>query len=70
LIEIKKASDIENKDVLDKAKAAVEYCKTASEVDLDKKPWKYLLIPHDSVLFNSSVKSLSFTYEFANELSI
>ncbi|NLT52255.1 MAG: DEAD/DEAH box helicase family protein [Ignavibacteria bacterium] len=60
MIEIKKEGDIDDSEVQDKAKAAKEYCKYASEYNSVNggKPWKYVLIPHNAVLFNMSIKYL------------
>ena len=62
LVEVKKAADVENKDVQAKAKVAIEYCEDATQRDIDKKPWKYLLIPHDAVTLSSSFNALAFKY--------
>lgn len=51
LCEPKRNSEIEDEDVQAKAKAAVEWCKHATDhaTKNDGKPWKYLLIPHDQI---------------------
>jgi type III restriction enzyme len=56
LIEIKKEKDIETREVEEKAKSALEYCKNATEYTKQHggKSWKYLLIPHDKVMLNMS----------------
>lgn len=56
LIEIKKESDIDDSEVQEKATAAKAYCKYASEYNAQNsgKPWKYVLIPHNSVMVNMS----------------
>jgi hypothetical protein len=48
-------------DVQEKAKAALEYCRNATEFTTSNggKPWKYLLIPHNSVMTNMSFETLS-----------
>ena len=48
-------------DVLEKAKAAIQYCKYATEHNrkIGAKDWKYLLIPHSEVQLNSSFGYLS-----------
>jgi len=62
LIEIKKDKDINNKEVQEKAKAALEYCLNATKIDLDGKQWKYVLIPHDVVTLGTSFGALAFKH--------
>ncbi len=64
LIEIKKESDIDDTEVQEKATAAKEYCKYASEYNSQhgNKPWKYILIPHNVVMINMSFDTLANTY--------
>jgi len=49
LIEIKADNALEDKIVEKKTEAAVKYCITASEINLQRneKAWKYVLIPYD-----------------------
>lgn len=47
MVETKAEKDIDNVDVIEKKKAAEEYCSVVSKVTT--KPWKYVLIPHDAV---------------------
>ncbi|EKQ55180.1 MULTISPECIES: DEAD/DEAH box helicase family protein [unclassified Clostridium] len=54
LIEIKAKNETEDKDVLEKAKAAIKWCKCATEVDADKKQWNYRLIAGDKVIIGNS----------------
>lgn len=56
MIEIKRESDIDDLEVRDKAEAAKDYCKNASVFNLryHGKPWKYVLISHNSVMVNMS----------------
>jgi type III restriction enzyme len=51
MVETKKEADIEAGEVLEKTKAALEYCKHATDYTTanDGKPWKYLLIAHTEV---------------------
>jgi len=67
LVEIKMESQLQHPDVLEKAKAALQYCRHASEYNLKNggKAWKYLLIPHDEVQLNSSFAYLAGSREFA-----
>ena len=68
LIETKKEGDIETSDVQEKATAAIKYCNHATEFNLShgKKPWKYVLIPHNAVLANMSFETLARKYETVN----
>ncbi len=56
LVETKKEGDIDATDVQEKAKAALEYCKHATDYTIVNggKPWKYLLIPHSDVSLSNS----------------
>ncbi len=51
LVEIKAKNEMDSAEVVEKAKAAQEYCRIANEYAKGngKKEWKYLLIPHDEV---------------------
>ena len=66
LVEIKMDSQLQHPEVLEKAKAALQYCRHASEYNLNNagKTWKYLLIPHNEVLLNSSFAYLAGSREF------
>jgi len=66
MIEIKREGDIDDTEVRDKAIAAMEYCKYASEYTLQNegKAWKYVLIPHNAVQLNMSFDFLVKQYEF------
>lgn len=66
LIETKKAGDISSEDVQQKSAAALEYCKNATEYTTKNngKPWKYILLPHDSVRLNMSFDYLIKQYEY------
>jgi type III restriction enzyme len=61
LVEIKREQDIEDTDVQDKARAALEYCKHATQFTKRHggKPWVYSLIPDSEVRFNVSLTSVS-----------
>lgn len=67
LVEIKMDSQLQHPEVLEKAKAALQYCRHASEYNLKNggKTWKYLLIPHNEVLLNSSFAWLAGNREFS-----
>lgn len=47
MVETKAENEINNEDVQEKKKAAVEYCTTVSKST--SKPWQYVLIPHSAV---------------------
>ena len=61
LAEIKADNQLDHEEVREKARAALQYCKYASEHTRQHggKPWKYLLIPHTEVLPNMSVAYLA-----------
>ncbi|SHK42689.1 type III restriction enzyme [Tepidibacter formicigenes DSM 15518] len=65
MVETKKKKDIETREVKGKAKAALEYCKYASDFTIKNsgKQWRYILIPHDVVKQNMSFEFLSQNYE-------
>jgi type III restriction enzyme len=52
MAETKARDDMKDTEVKDKADAAVQWCKHASEyaVSVGGKPWRYLLVPHDAVV--------------------
>jgi type III restriction enzyme len=58
LVEIKAKNELDSPEVIEKAKAAKEYCRLASDYakDSKKKPWTYLLIPHDEVTSSRGFK--------------
>jgi type III restriction enzyme len=60
LIETKKASDVSAEEVQAKAQAAIKWCAHASEYakKYGQKPWRYLLIPHDAIASNVTLKYL------------
>lgn len=61
MVETKAKKDIQDADVLGKKKAAEEYCKNASEYtkSVGGKPWKYVLLAHDTVERTASFKYLT-----------
>lgn len=65
IIETKKQDAINDDEVKDKTRAALEYCKYASEYtsSYGGKPWKYVLIPHNAVQTNMSFKYLVEQFE-------
>jgi len=52
LCEPKRAADLNDKQVQDKARAARRWCERATTIS--EKPWEYLLIPHDWIRENST----------------
>ncbi len=64
MAETKMQKDMDSAEVEKKAKAALEYCRNASEHNLQNsgKEWKYLLIPHDGLAQNSSFDRLLISY--------
>jgi type III restriction enzyme len=66
MIEIKREGDIDDTEVKNKAIAAMEYCKHASEYTSQNegKHWKYILIPHNAVQLNMSFEFLIEQYEY------
>ncbi len=58
MVETKARSDMEDARVLAKAEAAREWCKNASDYlqANGAKPWRYVLVPHDGVLENRSLR--------------
>ena len=56
MVETKASDQLNAADVIDKRRAALQYCKSASQFTAAHggKPWKYLLIPHDEVSQTSS----------------
>ena len=68
LIETKKAADVETEEVQAKAKAAISWCAHASEYARrhSQKPWRYLLIRHDAVASNVTLKYLTDQFAMSN----
>jgi len=60
LVEVKAANQVDTGEVQDKKRAAMNYCKYASEYNVanGKKPWKYVIFPHDRIALNVSFDSL------------
>jgi type III restriction enzyme len=64
ICETKAAKDMKTAVVLEKAKAAVNWCEhaTAHEKQVGGKPWAYLLIPHDAVTEAKTIQGLAAAY--------
>jgi type III restriction enzyme len=60
LIEIKAENELDDKIVKMKEKAAINYCKNATEINKARKEktWKYAIIPHDKTDTNMTFKKL------------
>jgi type III restriction enzyme len=60
LVEVKAANQVDTGEVQDKKRAAMNYCKYASEYNVanGKKPWKYVIFPHDRIALNVSFDNL------------
>ena len=65
LIEVKAEKDMTSADVQDKAKAAIQFCKHATEYNAEhgEKPWKYVLIPHDKISMQMGFMTLVGQFE-------
>ena len=61
LAEVKRHDEVEDRDVLAKGRAAVRWCRHATEFTrtTDGKPWRYLLIPDDEIVANVSFEHLA-----------
>jgi type III restriction enzyme len=60
MLEAKARNEMDDPEVVAKKEAAVKWCSLASEhaVNNEGKPWKYLLIPHDEISENMTLKGL------------
>lgn len=65
MVETKKETDLDSQDVQDKARAAQEYCKFASQFTAQHggKNWVYVLIPHGVVQVNMGLERLVEQYK-------
>ena len=59
MIETKAESDMNNEDVQEKKKSAMEYCSIVSKETT--KPWQYVLIPHNAIS-----RTMQFDYVISN----
>ena len=64
MVEPKARNEMEAPDVLAKKDVAVRWCGQASDYakTYGGKPWKYLLIPHDSIAENMTLQGLAERY--------
>jgi len=60
MIEVKKESDLDGKEVQQKSKTAKKYCETATKYNLNKggKRWEYVIIPHNYISIGKSFNGL------------
>ncbi len=56
MIEVKAKNEVKNPDVVGKAKEGIKWCKYASIVDFDKKPWGYKLITDEVISVGNTLK--------------
>lgn len=56
MIEVKAKNEVKNLDVVGKAKEGIKWCKYASIVDFDKKPWEYKLITDEVIAVGNTLK--------------
>ena len=51
MVETKARNDVNTQEVQAKSDSAARWCKHASDhaIEVNTKPWKYLLLPHDEV---------------------
>jgi type III restriction enzyme len=68
IAEIKASTEMDAPDTQEKAKAAMVYCKHATEDNKKSKgkPWRYTLIPDQEVRLNQSFKHLAENFEVTN----
>lgn len=63
LCEPKRASEMTDEEVLEKARAAIVWCERATRHELEHggKPWSYLLIPHNEITGTKTLQGLAAT---------
>ena len=61
MLEPKMRKEMEDPEVIAKKDSAVRWCQHATEHSAKNggKPWKYLLIPHDTIAENMSITGLA-----------
>ncbi len=65
MIEVKAANQMNDPEVLAKQDAGVVYCRLATEYNAGhgKKPWRYVLVPHDAIAENWGLQDLLSKWE-------
>ncbi len=68
LCEPKRTEQMNQKDVLAKAKAPTTWCQQATEYEKTHggKSWSYLLIPHDAITENKTLQGLASGFSFTD----
>lgn len=56
MVEVKASNEVQNPEVIKKAKEAIKWCRYATELDPDKKEWKYCLIKDSNIQIGNSCK--------------
>ena len=56
MVEVKAKNEVKNPDVVGKANEGIKWCKYASIVDFDKKPWEYKLITDEVISVGNTLK--------------
>ena len=66
MLEPKSRKDMEDGEVIAKKDSAVRWCQHATDHATKNggKPWRYLLIPHDAIAENMSIKGLAAQFHF------
>jgi len=64
MFEPKQADRMNDADVIAKRDSAVRWCRRATEYAAEHsgKPWQYVLVPHDAVAENMTIKGLADRY--------
>lgn len=69
MVEVKSEKDINSDEVISKAREGIKWCKFASTVDPDQKPWKYSLISDKYIKLGNTCKyTLGTAHVIAEEL--
>ena len=65
MLEPKMSSQMNDPEVLEKKRVAVQWCQQASDYMQQHggKPWRYVLIPHDAIAENMTLKGLLKLFE-------
>jgi type III restriction enzyme len=68
MVETKMQREMNTNEVDEKTRAALDYCGRATRFNMEhgKKPWRYVLIPHEAVQLNMSFNRLVSKYEKKN----
>lgn len=64
IVEVKREDEVDKPDVVEKKRAALEYCEHATKFELENngKPWRYMLVPHDVIDPSKSFEGLAKKY--------